>query len=253
MGGSLKYQRGKAIPQLVINSLRYVTKVGVMSRKTWYDVFAKGSSRWKRKQLQLLIEAKVYKRHPAEPIGGAVVIDEYGIKLIQQMSWQHVHSIPTRLIEHDETVGLGLLKIERDKASQKWMTEQELKMQKANSFKLSIRRGEVKYPDAVIKLAGQHTSPIVALEYEKTAKSNWRYNKLIEAYRKSVEINLIVFVVENLAIESCIKRAMSFIGDVQLNSKIGFMSVADWKSNPATSKIKGSRFEKSFSETVLES
>ena len=103
--------------------------------------------------------------------------------------------------------------------------------------RLSILRGGI-----------QSGSPVVALEYEKTAKSNWRYNKAIKAYSDSGEFSFVLFVVESDGIENCIKRSMKFIGDAFLNSKIGFISVEDWLENPKLAEIRGLNRIKYISE-----
>ncbi len=78
----------------------------------------------------------------------------------------------------------------------------------------------------------------VALEYEKTAKTNWRYNKAISAYSYSGDYQMILFIVEKPSIEAVIRRSMGFVANGKLNSKIGFISAEDWKNNPMTAEIR---------------
>ncbi len=62
------------------------------------------------------------------------------------------------------------------------------------------------------------------------------------AYSDSRIFNNILYVVESDGIEIAVKRAMKFIGDHSLNSKIGFIHVKDWKRDPVTAPIRG-KFE----------
>lgn len=160
--------------------------------------------------------------------------------MIESMNWKAVHLLQPKYIRHDETVAKGLLTLERLNLCQKWMTESELKSQRSSSFKLHGLEGGAKYPDAVLKIDGKSSMNIVALEYERTSKSSWRYNKAIKAYSDSSDFSLIIFIVETLAIESLIKRSMNFVADQSLNARIGFIKVEDWKKNPAKASVSGS-------------
>lgn len=235
----MKFKNGRKVSPSVYQAVRYVTKVGVITRKTWNECFGKGTDRWKRKQLRKLIQTKVLTKYPYDEVKDTFVLGKYGLEMIEGLKWKKVHLVQPRFIKHDETVAKGLLKIERQSLCQRWITESELKSQKSSTFRLHGMEGGAKYPDAVFKLEGKSSSMIMALEYEKTSKSGWRYNKAIRAYSNTGEFNLILFIIESSAIENLIKRSMRFIGDIRLNSKIGFISVEEWKENPLTATIRG--------------
>ena len=244
----MKYAHGRRLSKNAVEAVRFVAKVGAMSRETWYELFSHGTLRWRQMQLQHLIDRKIFKYHTSKYGHDAVVIDTFGIELIKSMKWQHVHSIYPHFIEHDETVGAGLWKLEKSGLCQKWMTESEMKVQKSASFRLDVQEGGFKYPDAVFKLQGIQTAPIVAVEYERTAKTNWRYNKAIRAYSEAYDFGFIFFILENDAIEKTIQRAMKYIGDGRLNSRIGFINIENWKLNPASAKLRGLKLGQSLEE-----
>lgn len=244
----MKYRNGRKVSPRVFQAVRYVTKVGVITKNTWNELFSKGTKRWKRKQLRLLLNARVLKKHPYEEVHDTFILGSQGLEMVESMKWRGVHLVQPKYIKHDETIAKGLLKLEANSLCQKWMTESELKSQKSATFRLHGLEGGAKYPDAVFKLQGKITSTIVALEYEKTVKSGWRYNKAIKAYSDSGEFNLILFIVETDAIEVSIKRAMRFIGDARLNSRIGFISIEEWRKNPMTAAIKEMNKGKSIHE-----
>lgn len=244
----MKYPHGRRLSKNVVEAVRFVAKVGVMSRETWYELFSHGTLRWRQMQFQHLIDRKIFKSHTSKHGHAAVVIDTFGIELIRKMKWQHVHTIYPHFIEHDEAVGAGLWKLEKSGLCQKWITESEMKTQKSASFRLDIQEGNFKYPDAVFKLQGNLSTPIVAVEYERTAKTNWRYNKAISAYSEAYDFGFIFFVVENEAIEKSIQRAMKYIADGKLNSRIGFISVEDWKKNPISAELRGLKIGQSLKE-----
>lgn len=235
----MKYQNGRNVSPLVYQALRYVTKVGVISRTTWNELFSTGSLRWKQKQLRSLVNSGVFRHHPCDSIIDTYVMGRSGIEMAKDEKWKPVYFIQPQFIKHDETVARGLWILEKLKLCKGWVTERELKTNKSHSFKLNVREQGGKYPDGVFKLMGKFSSMIVALEYERSGKTNWRYNKTIKAYSESGEFNLIIYVVESSAIEESIKRGMRFIGDMNLNSKLGFVNAEEWKNNPARAQIRG--------------
>ncbi len=238
----MKYPTGHKISANVYQSLRFVSKVGVMTRATWYDLFGSGSLRWKQKQLHHLIELGIFRPHPCAYVQDVMAIGDFGKRLVQEKSWKPVPSVSAQFIEHDETVARGLWRLEMAGVSDKWITDKELKMVDSKNFKLDVKGAGDKFPDAVFRLSEPAGKKMLALEYEKTAKNNWRYNKAIMAYSDSRIFNNILYVVESDGIEIAVKRAMKFIGDHSLNSKIGFIHVKDWKRDPVTAPIRG-KFE----------
>lgn len=246
----MKYRNGRQVSPLVYEAVRYVTKVGVITRPTWNEFFCKGTARWKRKQLRILLQSKVFKQHPCDELVDTFIIGNFGQEMVSEMKWRAVHFVQPQFVKHDEAVGKGLLQLERVGVCKKWITEQELKARRATTFKLDVRDGGDKYPDAVFSLNGKTSSLTVALEYEKTAKTNWRYNKAIKAYSNTGDFQLILFVVEKPSIEDAIKRGLSFVADGRLNSKVGFISVDDWRENPMTAEIRGVLKNKTLNEIV---
>ncbi|MCM0606062.1 MAG: hypothetical protein KA715_08220 [Xanthomonadaceae bacterium] len=160
-------------------------------------------------------------------------------KIMQDLQRNYVASISAQFIEHDETVGRGRWRLEQARVCDKWLTDKELKAVDSKTFKLNLKGTGDKFPDAIFRLSSHSGGQMVALEYEKTAKNNWRYNKAIMAYSDSYNFHYILYVVESDGIETAVKRAMTFIGDCQLNSKIGFIHAKDWKQDPATAPIRG--------------
>lgn len=244
----MRYRNGRKVSRSVFQAVRYVTKVGVITRETWNDLFGNGGIRWKQAQLKQLIEGGVFKAHPCDSLVDTFIMGHQGRTMAMDQKWRNVYFVQPQFVKHDEIVARGLWKLERTSLCTRWMTERELKGQNTTSFKLNVREGGDKYPDGVFKLQGKSSSAIVALEYEKTGKTQWRYNKAIKAYSDSGEFKFILFVVEGSAIENRIKTAIRYIGDRSLASRIGFISVEDWKSNPETAEIRGLNSGKSINE-----
>ena len=243
----MKYESGRAVSQRVFQAIRYMTKVGTMTRTTWYQLFASGNPRWMRRQFHELVEAKIFAPHPHD-LADAFVMGEYGQKMIKELGWREVYYIEPKYFKHDEFVARGVWSLEESKICSKWFTERELRAQKSKNFKLQGLDGGPKYPDAVMRLDGIMGSTVVALEYEKTIKSSMRYNKIIRAYSEATEFDYVICIVENEAAEKCIIRSQRYIGDALLNSKMGFIFIHEWIKNPALAPIRGLSQIKNFTE-----
>lgn len=244
----MEYRNGRKVSPSVFQAVRYVTKVGVITRETWNEFFGNGTLRWKQAQLRVLEKGGILKSHPCDSLRDTFIIGYQGRAMAAAQNWQCVYYVQPQFIKHDEIVARGLLKLERASLCTRWMTERELKSQNITTFKLNIREGGDKYPDGVFRLQGKSASIVVALEYERTGKTQWRYNKAIKAYSDSGEFSLILFIVEDSAIEKRIKSAIRYIGSAKLASRIGFINVEDWKDNPLTAKINGLDSGQSFNE-----
>lgn len=235
----VKYPTGHKISENVYQSLRFVTKVGVLTRATWYDLFGSGSLRWKQKQLQQLLSLDIFRLHPCAHVQDVMILGDFGKKLIQEKSWVHVPSVSSQFIEHDETVARGLWRLEKSGICDKWITDKELKSMDSKIFKLDVKGVGDKFPDAVFRVPALGTGKLMALEFERTSKNNWRYNKAMLAYSDSTTFNHILYIVESGGIETAVRRAIRFIGDSSLQARTGFIHASDWKRDPATAPIRG--------------
>lgn len=244
----MKYRNGRKVSSSVFQAVRYVAKVGVITRETWNELFGGGGLRWKQAQLKILVEGGIFKPHPCEELVDTFIMGHIGQQMTEDEKWRSVHFVQPQFIKHDETVARGLWKLEHASLCTRWMTERELKGQKTSTFKLNVREGGGKYPDGVFRLQGKSSSAIVALEYEKTGKTQWRYNKAIKAYSDSGEFHFILFVVEDSAIEKRIMSAIRYIGDTRLASRIGFINADEWKTNPLTATIYGLKSGQNITE-----
>lgn len=234
----MRYENGRPVSLRVFQAIRYMTKVGTMTRTTWNELFSHGTPRWKQKQLRLLVKAKIFAPHPHD-VTNVFIMGEYGQKMIQELGWREVFYVEPKYFKHDEFVARGVWALEEKKVCSKWFTERELRAQKSQNFKLQGLEGGPKYPDAVMKLDGPTSSSVVALEYEKTIKSSMRYNKIIRAYSDANEFDYVICIVENEAAEKCIRRSQKYVGDALLNSKMGFIMIHEWIRNPSVAPIKG--------------
>ena len=131
----------------------------------------------------------------------------------------------------------SLLVLEEKNICERWMTEAELKHGRSGHFQLKSRDKKYKYPDAVFQVQVDDKEHLVALEYERIGKSFTRYVDLLRAYEGLTDIQLIIYVVEEVAIRKRIQRALSHLGSNFLNTRIVFTSKGEWLKDPASAKL----------------
>ncbi len=216
-----------------MGAIRYVTKVGVLSRATWYELFARGKIRWKQTQWNFLIESKVFRPHPCSIVENVVVMGNFGKKLTQMKKWKCSVSWQPTDIHHDEQVGIGLWKLEKIGICKKWMHQKEIKAHGMTNMKLQIKEKSYKYPDAVFIIEKKGQDELVAIEYELKNQKYWRYLPLLKAYQRITGFDQILFIVPNKATKKSIQRAVSTIRDQGFNKRIEFLDGRIWNSNPA--------------------
>jgi len=228
----LKYKNGRELGSDVISAVRYVTKVGVMSRVTWYALFGRGNLRWKQTQWKFLIDSKIFRPYPCDIIEDVVALGTYGRRLVAKNGWKYSVSFQPSEIHHDEKVGIGLWKLERADLIKKWMHQKEIKRKGLDSMKLQIRKKSYKYPDAIFLFENQGKEEVAAIEYEARNQGYYRYLPMLKAYQESANFDRILFVVPDKSTKKSIQKVMNTIRDETLVKKVGFIDAEIWNSNP---------------------
>ncbi len=234
----LFYKGGQPIPKNVLEAMKYISKVGVITRPTWYHFFAQGNLQWKRDQLLNLVRRDVLKPHTCNSIGEAWVLTDWSINLLKTQGLSCVRPVPPQFIEHDEVVGRSLLILKRSGACQDWLTERELKMLNSQEFVVQKKEYEKKYPDAVFRMNHRKELWTFAVEYERTGKSSHRYRSILWQYADIQGISMVLYITEDNSIKKRIESALKFIGKKELTSRIVFIDALEWKRDPMTAEIK---------------
>lgn len=253
MGSTLMepyYKNGRPFSPRVMGALKYISHVGVMTKEVWGESFFHGSKRWKNKQLKILLTNRLLKLHTCD-LGNFYVLGERGVELAKELKWSIVDPVTPRQIRHDETVGHGLLKLERAGLCQQWETEKELKSKQFKEVQIRDLGGQSKYPDSIFKalLRGKFRS--VALEYERSGKTVPRYRSILWSYNSLTAVSMVLFIVEDETIKKRIKYSLRYLGNVQLLERIAFMDAKEWKRNPVTATIELSTKKTSFEKLSL--
>lgn len=228
----MKYKNGRNLTPETIAAIRFVAKVGVMTRATWYAHFARGNIRWRQMQWKFLIDSKIFRPHPCSIVEDVVALGIYGKKLVRERGWKESVSFQPREIVHDELVGIGLWKLEQALIIKKWMHQKEIKRRGLVNFRLQLRKKFYNYPGGVFLIDHNGKDEIVAIEYEEENLGYLRYLPMLKAYQGNPSVHRVLFIVPTKGTKKSIERAMNKIRDVTFSKKIGFIEQDTWNSRP---------------------
>jgi hypothetical protein len=228
----MKFQNGRNLSSDTIAAIRYMAKVGAMSRGTWYALFGRGKLRWQQAQWKHLIDLRIFKHHPCGVISDVVVIGYYGLKMIKAQGWKYASGIYPHLVYHNERVALGLWHLEQAGLCKRWMTAGEMKASKNQAFKLAIKEKKFRFPDAVFTTEAFGNEQLFAVEFENKNQTYWRYRPLLLAYRRNSSFDRILFVVKDNATKKSLKMTLSRIGDAKLIKRIVLINEEKWINKP---------------------
>lgn len=234
---SLRYNSNQKIPQNVLDMISYISKVGVMSRETWYQYFSKGKIRWKQDQLSKLLKRKILKKHSCISLKDNFVLHDSVTPYLNLIKLSPVSPVLPQYIEHDETVARGCIHLKRSGVIEEWFTEKELKSENAREYLLSIQNGVQKFPDAILKVHFKEKLRVFAIEYERTRKDSSRYLNTIRQYIDANAMSVVLFITENDSIKKSIQSAMKHFSNTGVSERIAFIDVTQWKEDPLTAPI----------------
>lgn len=241
------FGNGRKLSSSTEQALRYVAKVGLMSKEVWNENFCEGSNRWKNKKLKILIDNRVFKKHNSD-ISGYYVLGDQGLNIAKTLGWSLVDSVPPNKFTHDEVVARSLLRLEQKNLCQKWMIEKEIKNLNDGKFLIQDQGDQVKYPDAIFEAKMGKNFHLVALEYERTGKTVPRYRKILWSYNKMNRFSMVLFIVENEVLKKRIKSSLKHLGRVALLERIGFVDSTEWQKNPINATIELATTKTSFAK-----
>lgn len=228
----LKYKNGRNLTPETIAAIRFVAKVGVMTRAKWYAHFARGNIRWRQMQWKFLIDSKIFRPHPCSIVEDVITLGTYGKKLVRDRGWKEVVSFQPREIHHDEHVGLGLWKLEQAGIIKKWIHQKEIKRHCMDNFRLQLRKKLFKYPDGLLLIDHQDKDEIMVIQYEEKNQGYYKYLAMLKAYQGIPSVHRVLFIVPTKGTKKSIESAMNKIRDGTFSKKIGFIQAEIWNFKP---------------------
>lgn len=239
------FRNGKKLSNNTELALKYVAKVGVMSKEVWKESFSHGKKRWQNWQLQILLDNGLLKLHNCK-LGDYYVLGDQGTKIALSLGWSLVDPVNPNQLKHDEVVGHGLWKLEKQSLCKNWTVEKELKGNRDSKFLIKDQGEQTKYPDAVFDAFMGEAFHKVAVEYERNGKTIPRYRSILWSYHKMNRFSMVLFIVEKESLKKRIRYSLRHLGRVSLIEQIGFMDAKDWQSNPMKAPIELATTKTSF-------
>jgi len=230
------FKNGKNLSPNTEQALKYVAKVGVMTKTVWLESFSHGKKRWKNWQLRILLDNGLLKKHNCD-LGDYYVLGGQGLNIAKTLNWSTVDPVTPKHFRHDELVAHSLLRVEQKKICKNWMVEKEIKDKRDNKFLIKDQGSQIKYPDAICEVYMGTNFHLVALEYERSGKTIPRYRHILWSYNKMNCFSMVLFIVENDVLRKRIKSSLKHLGRVALLEKIGFVDATEWQKNPLSATI----------------
>lgn len=241
------FKNGKNLSPNTEQALKYVAKVGVMTKEVWLESFCHGKKRWQNWQLKILLDNGLLKKHNCD-LGDYYVLGEQGLAIAKTLNWSIVDPVTPKQFRHDELVAHSLLRMEQKQVCKSWMVEREIKYKRDNKLLIQDQGGQTKYPDAICEAYMGKNFHLVALEYERTGKTVPRYRRILWSYNKLNRFSMVLFIVENDVLRKRIKSSLKHLGRVALIEKIGFVDAIEWQKNPLSATIELATTKTSFAK-----
>lgn len=235
-----------------IDVITFAAKTGFITKAIFYEFFAKGCERTKRRQWRNLVNAGWMEPHPSPICSGVLVLARASRGLSASTICDEVRPVYVGLLHHDETLARIVLEMERQGLIQAWTTEAEMKRLGSVDLRLSGSRLNTKYPDALITLSVPGASIKVALELELSRKSKRRYEDVAFAYMGLSEVKAVFFVCGRREIIETIKAAFRRAHYPVHEKLVGFMLAHEWSKDPAHAALEMPARVTTFSNLVSE-
>lgn len=178
-----------------------------------------------------------------------LVLSSQGKKL---MGVDSVSEVSTIYLTHDEMVMRFYLQLLKDAKPEAAWSEAELKKDRALSIR-SLGDGVVsKLPDLLFDINIKGEVLRIALEVERTRKTQSRYQTMRRAYQRATQIDAILFGVSEARIEKAIEKEIEEAGLAFFGKAVGFFDLAEFQESAFQAQVRMQGKEGSLLECFTE-
>ena len=178
-------------------------------------------------------------------------LNKRGLALLRAKGIDPVGKVNPIYFEHDDTImqfamiaeSSGLIKLN-------WINEGVLKKLPATRIHEIFNNSVIKLPDLVFELNLKNPTIKVALEVERSAKNQVRYDSLVIGYSKAKSVDLVLVVHANSFTRQAILVSMRKLGYPKSQRPIAFIDYNDFLINPKTAVLELDGRRISFQEYV---
>lgn len=178
-------------------------------------------------------------------------LNKRGVALLRTKGIDPVGKVNPIYFEHDDTImqfamiaeSSGLIKTN-------WINEGVLKKLPVVRINEIFNNTVIKLPDLVFELNLKNPTIRVALEVERSAKNQVRYDSLVIGYSKAKSIDLVLVVHANGFTRQAILVSMRKLGYPKSQRPIAFVDYSEFLNNPKTAVLDLDGRRISFQEYV---
>lgn len=220
-------------PYYVQKALFVIAKLGYFRKEFFFKYLSPDSRSTKFRNWGILIKKEYLEPYKRSFIGEDVYkLSRRGKKLLASAGVGFVSPAHPLHFEHDDhAANLVLSLTKQDCIKDSWQTEKELRRyQKTEN--LILFGGQVeKLPDLIFEIPIGEQTFRVAVEIERTRKSQDRYESFVHGYMKAAGISLILVIYNQQSTFDLISSAIKRFNYPMNERPIAFAKISDLKSH----------------------
>lgn len=216
--------------------MQIVTKFGYINKKIYLDHMDNSSKAYKFKTWSELQKHQFISPYNRQCFSkNYFYLNSAGLKIMRQAGFDPVTKVNPIYFEHDDVVMKFALAFEGSGAIRaNWLNEGVIRKYDNSQIYDIFNNSLTKLPDLIFNLNMKNRPIKIALEVERSSKSQARYDVLISGYSKAKSIDMILITHANNYIKESILLSARKLGYPRAQRPIGFIDYKDLASNPTT-------------------
>lgn len=232
--------------------LLFAAKFGYLNKRVFFECSHLKARSYKYRAWAGLLDLQLLSPYKRKIFGQEYFyLNKRGVALLRAQGVDPVSKVNPIYFEHDDTImqfamiaeSSGLIKAN-------WINEGVLKKLPVTRINEIFNNTVIKLPDLVFELNLKNPTIRVALEVERSAKNQVRYDSLVIGYSKARGVDLVLVVHANRFTRQAILVSMRKLGYPKSQRPIAFVDYNEFLKNPKTAilDLEGRRI--SFQEYV---
>lgn len=193
----------------LLDAIELASKFGFISKSVWDEQLCSGKQNWRNKSWSQLTRSKIFREIPEYGLRNQILtLTSLGKKLANSNGFNPVDVPWSKTYLHDEILIKLILRIRSTTEVLWWKTENEIRLDHSMGISYSGRSQQGKFMDLLVSF-GPKSDPLkIAFELERTRKHYPRYLHLVSAFREMSQVDGVIILCEEKAIEEAIGRAL---------------------------------------------
>ena len=232
----MKYdQLSKVQKQLLL----FAAKFGYLNKRIFFDHSHLKARSYKYRAWTGLLSLQLLSPYKRKIFGQEYFyLNKRGGALLRANGIDPVGKVNPIYFEHDDTImQFALIAESSGLIKPNWISEGSLKKMPVTRIHEIFNNSVIKLPDLVFELNLKNPTIKVALEIERSAKNQVRYDSLVIGYSKAKSVDLVLVVHANSFTRQAILVSMRKLGYPKSQRPIGFIDYTEFLHNPKTAVL----------------